>query len=184
MAIAELVKQAAQGGAAAQKSLFGMLAGRLFLLCRRYVKDREKAEEILQDGFVKIFRALPRFSYTGEGAFLAWVKKIMVNECLMELRRKNSFVLVAEEEGMEHPVEAAALEKLTAAEIFQLVLQLPAGYRTVFNLCLLEGYSHREVAEALQITEGTSKSQLSKARNLLQKMLEQNEPEYAKRKSK
>ena len=115
--------------------------------------------------------------------FLPGSKKIMVNECLMFLRKKNVFNLVAESSAEEISPDEEILSQLSASEIFSLIVQLPTGYRTVFNLYAIDGMNHREIAELLKISEGTSKSQLSKARTLLQKMLLQNGIEYARRKT-
>lgn len=108
----------------------------------------------------------------------------MINECLMFLRKKNVFTIVTEATVQEMPLQEDALDKLSAGEIFNLIVQLPVGYRTVFNLYVIEGMPHKEVAALLNISEGTSKSQLSKAKNLLQKMLLQNDIDYDKRKTK
>jgi RNA polymerase sigma factor (sigma-70 family) len=183
MNIAELVTEAKNGSAAAQKYLFDILSDRMIILCRRYVKNREDAEEILLDGFYKFFKNLSSFHYLGEPALNGWLKKIMINECLMFLRKKNVFNIVTEAVAEEIPLEEEALNNLSAAEIFNLVVQLPVGYRTVFNLYIIEGMDHAEIAALLGIAEGTSKSQLSKARSLLQKMLLQNELSYGQRKT-
>ena len=107
----------------------------------------------------------------------------MINECLMFLRKKNVFTIVTEAAAAEIPLEEDALNNLSAVEIFNLVIQLPVGYRTVFNLYTIEGMTHVEIAALLGIAEGTSKSQLSKAKSLLQKMLLQKENNYAQRKT-
>lgn len=184
MDIAQLVKEAKQGRASAQKCLFDLLADRMMLLCRRYVKNAEDAEEILLDGFYKFFKNMPAFQYQGEAALVAWLKKIMVNECLMLLRKKNVFTIVTESAAEEVPLQAEALDHLSAKEIFELIVQLPVGYRTVFNLFEIEGMDHKEIATLLGIAEGTSKSQLSKAKNLLQKNLLNNGTQYAKQKAR
>jgi RNA polymerase sigma factor (sigma-70 family) len=184
MNIAELIKEARQGSAAAQKCLFDQLADKMLLLCRRYVKNREDAEEIVLDGFYKFFKNLPAFNYQGDLALQAWLKKIMINECLMFLRKKNVFTIVTETVAEEISLQEDALNNLSATEIFNMILQLPVGYRTVFNLYTVEGIGHAEIAGLLAISEGTSKSQLSKARSLLQKMLLQKGTEYVKRKTK
>lgn len=176
----KLVKEAKQGSTAAQKCLFDQFSEKMLMLCRRYVKNREDAEEVLLDGFYKFFKHLRDFNYQGEPALFAWLKKIMINECLMFLRRKNAFIIVAEKIAEEIPLEEDALDKLSATEIFQLVVQLPVGYRTVFNLYVIEGIPHAEISSLMGITEGTSKSQLSKARSLLQKMLLLKSGEYGK----
>ena len=184
MDIAQLVKEAKQGSASAQKCLFDLLADRMMLLCRRYVKNAEDAEEILLDGFYKFYKNMPAFQYQGEAALVGWLKKIMVNECLMLLRKKNVFTIVTESAAEEVPLQAEALDHLSAKEIFELIVQLPVGYRTVFNLFEIEGMDHKEIATLLGIAEGTSKSQLSKAKNLLQKNLLNNGTQYAKQKAR
>jgi RNA polymerase sigma-70 factor (ECF subfamily) len=183
MDIAELIKEAKEGSAAAQKCLFDQLADRMMLTCRRYIKSREDAEEILLDGFYKFFKTLSGFSYHGEAALIAWLKKIMINECLMFLRKKNVFNMVTEMVSEEMPLEEEALNNLSAAEIFNLLGQLPVGYRTVFNLHVVEGMGHKEIAALMGIAEGTSRSQLSKSKSLLQKLLLQKGNEYAQRKT-
>lgn len=182
-AISELIKKAQQGRASAQKSLFDLLADKMMLVCRRYVKNSEDAEEVLLDGFTKFFKNLPLFTYQGEAALYMWLKKIMVNECLMLLRKKHVFLTVAESAAADIPLEEEALNNLSAKEIFDLIVQLPVGYCTIFNLYEIEGLDHQEIALLLGIAEGTSKSQLSKAKSLLQKNLAQKGVEYAKRKS-
>ncbi len=183
MDIAQLVKEAKRGSTAAQQCLFNQLADSMLLLCRRYVKSPEDAEELLLDGFYKFFKNLPAFKYQGEAALYCWIKKIMVNECLMFLRKKNVFSIVTESAAEEIELAEEALSNLSAAEIFRLVVQLPVGYRTVFNLYVIEGMDHKEIAALMGISEGTSKSQLSKARAVLQKMLSQKGIEYVKRKA-
>ena len=182
MDTALLIKEAKQGSNAAQKCLFDMCAERMNILCRRYVKGREDAEEILLDGFYKFFKTLSSFHYKTDAELYAWIRTIMVNECLMFLRKKNVFNIIADTDGIEIPLEEEALNNLSAAEIFNLVVQLPVGYRTVFNLNVMEGMDHKEIARLLGITEGTSKSQLSRAKILLQKMLLKKGTGYVKRK--
>ena len=184
MDLAQLVKEAKQGSASAQKCLFDLLADKMMLVCRRYVKNVEDAEEVLLDGFYKFFKSMTFFQYQGEAPLIGWLKKIMVNECLMFLRRKNVFTIVTESTAEEIPLEAEALDQLSAREIFDLIVQLPVGYRTVFNLYEIEGMDHKEIAAMLGIAEGTSKSQLSKAKNLLQKNILKNGTGYVKRKAR
>ena len=116
MDISTLIKEARHGSTAAQKCLFDQLADKMLLLCRRYVKNREDAEEILLDGFYKFFKNLPAFNYQGEPALHAWLKKIMVNECLMFLRKKNAFSIVMETAAEEMALEEEALNNLSAAD--------------------------------------------------------------------
>ncbi len=183
MDVAELIKKAKHGNAASQKCLFDLLSDKMMLVCRRYLKSYEDAEEALLDGFYKFFKNLSSFSYHGDAALYVWLKKIMVNECLMILRKKNVFTIVIESAAEDIPLQEEALDNLSAKEIFDLIVQLPVGYRTVFNLYVIEGMDHKDVSTLMGIAEGTSKSQLSKAKSLLQKKLLQNGNEYAKRKS-
>ncbi len=183
MDIAALIKEAKQGDPAAQRCLFDRLAGKMELVCRRYVKNKEDAEEIMLDGFFKFFKNLSAFSYQGETALEAWLKKIMVNECLMFLRKKKAFIIVTESAAETIALQEEALDNMSAAEIFKLIVQLPVGYRTVFNLYEVEGMNHKQVAALMGISEGTSKSQLNKAKSLLQKMLQQKGIEHGKQKA-
>ena len=181
MNIPEQIHDARSGNAAAQKALFDHLADPMMAVCCRYLKSREDAEEVLLDGFCKFFSHLTDFRYQGEAALYAWIKKIMVNECLMFLRRRHAFSVVTERTAEEVALLVEPLAGLSADEIFNLIIRLPVGYRTVFNLHVIEGMEHREIAKALGIAEGTSKSQLSKAKLLLQKMLMQKGVRYVKR---
>jgi RNA polymerase sigma-70 factor (ECF subfamily) len=184
MTISEQIEDARSGNAAAQKVLFNRLADPMMALCCRYVKNREDAEEILLDGFYKFFSHLSGFKYQGEAALFAWVRQVMVNECLMFLRRRHSFAIVSEAEAEGVAGKEVPLADLTADEIVGLIVRLPVGYRTVFNLHVIEGMEHREIAGLLGIAEGTSKSQLHKAKLLLRKMLQQNGVSYEQRKKR
>lgn len=180
----ELIREAKKGSAAAQKCLFDQFANKMLMVCQRYVKSPEDAEELLLNGFYKFFTKISSFTYQGEAACYGWLKKVMINECLMFLRAKNVFTIVTDATAEEIPLEEDILDNLSAEEIFRLIVQLPIGYRTVFNLFAIEGMTHKEISVLLSINEGTSRSQFSKAKLLLQKMLFQNNFEYAKRKSK
>ena len=184
MDVSQLIKEAKHKSAAAQKCLFDLFADKLMLVCMRYVKIYEDAEEILLDGFYKFFKNIDAFNYRSETELYAWLKCIMINECLMKLRKKNVFTIVTDASAEDIQMPDEALNNLSAKEIFNLIIQLPVGYRTVFNLHVIEGMEHKEIAELLGIAEGTSKSQLSKAKALLQKILLQNSNEYARRKIK
>jgi RNA polymerase sigma factor (sigma-70 family) len=179
----ELIKEAKRGGAAAQKCLFDQWAEKMLIVCQRYVKNPEDAEELLLDGFFKFFSTIKTFNYVGDAALYSWLKRIMVNECLMFLRRQNVFTIVTEATVEEIPLPEEAINSLSAAEIFNLIIQLPVGYRTVFNLHVIEGLTHKEIADALNISDGTSKSQFYKAKVLLQKMLLKKDTEYVKRRT-
>jgi RNA polymerase sigma factor (sigma-70 family) len=184
MDTAQLLKEARQGSAAAQKCLYDMWCKKMLLVCLRYVKNEQDAEEALLDGFYKFFKNLQGFTYNGDAALYGWLKKIMINECLMQLRKKNVFSIVTESAAEDVSLEEEALNNLSAKEILSLIVQLPVGYRTVFNLYVMEGMEHKEIAALLGIAEGTSKSQLSKAKILLQKNLLQHGTRYSKQQSK
>ena len=183
MDTSELIKEAKGGSAAAQKYLFDLMADRLLIICRRYVKSPQDAEEVMLDGFYKFFKTIGTFSYQGDAELFGWIKKIMINECLMFLRKKNVFTLVSDAEAENISLDEDLLDRLSAAEIFNLIVQLPVGYRTVFNLYEIEGMPHKDIAALLGISEGTSKSQLSKSKILLQKMLFKKGIHYVKGKS-
>lgn len=172
MQIAQLIKEAQHKSKAAEKYLFDLYAGRMLTLCRRYVKSPEDAEERMLNGFVKFFQALQHFKYESDAACYSFIKRIMINECLMFLRKQQAFKVVSESEAENITLDEDLLDRLSAKEIFEQVVQLPVGYRTVFNLFVIEGMSHVEIAKELGITVGTSKSQLNKARTLLQKNID------------
>ena len=184
MNLYQLLNECRRHSVTAQRYLFDHYAKSMFLVCRRYVRTDQVAEEMLMNGFLKFFSSLDRFQYHNEIATQSWLKKIMVNECLMWLRDQNSFLLVAQEEIEGEVIEEDITSRISAAEIFNLITQLPTGYRTIFNLYVLEDMSHKEIAEALGISEGTSKSQLSKARRLLQQLINKNNQEHGNRKTK
>ena len=184
MNIKELVIEAQAGSVAAQKNLFEAFADRMHMLCRRYVKNKEDAEEILLDGFYKFFKNLPSLHYQGELPLQSWLKKIIINECLMFLRKRNAFNMVSETAALEISLDEVALNNLSVSEIFNLVIQLPVGYRTVFNLHVIEGMGHKEIADLMGINESTSRSQLSKAKTLLQKKILRNNNDYGQQRTK
>jgi RNA polymerase sigma factor (sigma-70 family) len=171
----QVIKECGQGREAARKQLFDHLAESLLTLCCRYLKNTADAEEIMLNGFQKIFSHIGKFRYESEAGFYGWARKIMVNECLMFLRKENAFSVSIENHEQDITDTTDAISNLSAAEIYQAIVQLPAGYRTVFNLFEIEGYTHKEIATMLGINEGTSKSQLSKAKNWLQQLLKKNE---------
>lgn len=180
MDIAFLIKECKNGSITAQKCLYDCYANRLFLFCRRYLKTDEEAEEQLQNGFLKIFKALSSFSYQSDVATIAWMKKIMVNECLQHLRKQHTMFIIPVQEAEEIIVDDLTLDSLEAAAILKIVTQLPIGYRTVFNLYEIEGYNHQEISKLLNITIGTSKSQLYRAKQLLRNMILQQNIQYGK----
>ena len=155
-----------------QKYLFDTYSDGMLMVCLRYVKHLADAEELMLNGFFSFYKTIDRFVYSHEGSIAGWLKKIMVNECLMFLRRKGALKMVEEKEAAAVSTDSDPLSRMSANEIFRLVMTLPAGYRTVFNLYAIEGYDHKEIAAMLGIAEGTSKSQLNKARLSLQQAME------------
>lgn len=160
------------GGRPAQRQLYEHYVEYMMLVCLRYIPNREDAKEALLDGFVNVYKNIGRFEYRGEGSLKAWIKKIMVNQCLMFLRRRTLPIVPDEDYYDTGPsADTDALARLGMKELMQMIHGLPDGYRTVFNLNVLEGMTHKEIAELLGISENTSKSQLHKAKNLLQKTI-------------
>lgn len=154
----------------AQRVLYEKFSRKLMSVCLRYVGDRMTAEDILVQGFMKIFDSVSRFRE--EGSFEGWMRRIMVNEALAYLRQQRRILdNVGIEEATAIPDYGYADQNLEASEIMEMIGKLPFGYRTVFNLYAIEGFTHQEIAEMLGITESTSKSQLHRARAHLQKMV-------------
>ena len=172
----QLSAQCAAGNAFAQRLLYDQYAGPMMLVCSRYLPLREDAEEALMDAFYNCYKNIDSFTYAGEGSLRAWLKKIVVNQCLMQLRKKKP-VFADNTDMAELPIPApdGILDTLSAKEIMRLVQGLPAGYRMVFNLYLFEGKSHKEISEMLGISESTSKTQLHKAKAQLQRDITNNQ---------
>ena len=169
----QLVEQCQRGNAFAQKRLFDQYVNRLFRVSLRYVRNEPEAEEVLMTSFLKAFRSIGNFTYRDDNGLEAWLRRIVVNEALQHLRANRSLPLfqthdLADLQPDPQPLPDAGLD---AERIYALIRELPPGYRTVFNLYVIDGYTHREIADQLGISENTSKSQLSKARSLLQEQL-------------
>lgn len=154
----------------------------LFRLAKRYLVDKAKTEDAVSESFCTIFKKMGGCQFQAIAPFEMWIRKIVVNECLHILRKDKRFDLLNEQDSENYALDDATVEQLTAAEIFKLIEDLPAGYRAVFNLYEIEGYPHAEIAQLLGISPGTSKSQLSKAKNMLQRKIIELDPDYAKRK--
>jgi RNA polymerase sigma factor (sigma-70 family) len=170
----QLITGCLAGNRSSQAELYGLYSPKMMMVCLRYSKSREEAEEILQDGFIKVFKNIQQFR--NEGSFEGWIRKIMVNCALQRYRSQLHLhrVVSMDAYGIERPFEQHIESNLTTKELLETVQQLPPGYRMVFNLYVFEGMKHREIAEALKISEGTSKSNLSDARMLLQRALAKN----------
>ncbi|MEM9680846.1 MAG: RNA polymerase sigma factor [Bacteroidota bacterium] len=156
----------------AQRQLYERYKVPMFRLCLRYAKDRAEAEDILQDGFIKVFADLGK--YRGDGALGGWIRRVILNIALQHVRKqKRQFQTIEIDQIAEtSSAEEMVFSQFGARALTKMIQQLPVGYRTVFNLYVVEGYSHKEIAEQLNFTVNTSKSQLSKAKAMLRKMLE------------
>jgi RNA polymerase sigma-70 factor (ECF subfamily) len=168
----ELIKGCIAARPKAQKALFDIYAPKLYVVCLRYMKDQMRAQDVLQDAFVKIFAHIS--NYKSEGAFEGWLKKIAVNACLDQLRKDKKLMTDISLDDVSHKLSTNSFsaEKLMADDLLKLVQALPDGYRTVFNLFAIEGYSHQEISSQLGISESTSKTQYLRARAYLKDRIE------------
>jgi RNA polymerase sigma-70 factor (ECF subfamily) len=162
----------------AQQLLFEQYGKLMYALCRRYLSPAEEAEEAMMNGFLKVFDKVKDGNFVNEATFVGWMRRIMVNECLQQLRKSHSFLVVTDSVEEDKAVDASPEMSLQAKELFTMIETLPTGYRTVFNLYVVEGYTHNEIAELMQISEGASKSQLSKARQKLAQLWKQKNAYY------
>lgn len=160
-----LIKKASTNNREAQEQLFQQFSPKMLGVCRQYVKDLHHAEDLMLQGFLKVFTNLHMFKH--EGSFEGWIRRIMVNTCISYLRKKN-VIDVSDEDYVFNDAATESLENTSVEDIQKLIDQLPEGYKMVFNLYAIEGFKHSEIAEKLGVTESTSKSQLFKARKLLQ----------------
>lgn len=167
----QLISDCLQGNRTAQKKLYETYSGKMMAVCLRYCKDRETAKDLLHDGFLKVFTHLE--SFKGSGSFEGWIRRIMVNTALEFLRKQTDegYHLDVKEAYSLSNDDIGILERMQAEELIRVIQKLPDTYRTTFNLFVVEGYSHREIAEAMNITESSSRVYLTRARQMLQDML-------------
>jgi RNA polymerase sigma factor (sigma-70 family) len=166
----ELIKGCLRRDGNAQRQLYDTFSSKMYSICYRYVKDSMEAEDILVTSFMKVFDKISQFK--NEGSFEGWIRRIVVNEALTYLRRNRSMYLETELEQADREPDYNMLgDHLEAEDLMNMIKELPTGYRIVFNMYAIDGYSHKEIADQLGISENTSKSQLSRARTYLQKML-------------
>lgn len=166
----DLIHGCVNGDRRMQEELYRRFSPRMYAVCLRYAGTAEEAQDILQEGFIKIFKKLT--SFRGEGSFEGWIRRIFVNTAIEHFRRKKYLQPVTEKE--ENTMEGnylSVLDELAERDILALVQELSPGYRTVFNMYVVEGYTHKEIGDILGISEGTSKSQLSRAKVILQEMV-------------
>jgi RNA polymerase sigma-70 factor (ECF subfamily) len=166
----QLVAALKRGESRAHKLVYERFSGKMLAVCTRYCTNRDDAEEVMLDGFMRVFEKINQFRE--DGSFEGWIRRIMVTESLMFLRKNKQLRQeVALDDTLIEPDYDWADATLNENDLLRLIGQLPEGYRSIFNLYAIEGYSHAEIAELLGISEGTSKSQLSRARTLLQSSL-------------
>ncbi len=163
----DLIKGCIKENAHCQRMLFEQYAGKMMSVCLRYANDTMEAEDIMQDGFIKVFQYLHQFKF--EGSFEGWIRRIIVNTAIRHLEKKKIQFKDIDESGANAPkLDPYTYSHMGQDDLMKLINQLPDGYKVVFNLNVIEGYSHEEIAEMLHIQPGTSRSQLVKARKMLQ----------------
>jgi RNA polymerase sigma-70 factor (ECF subfamily) len=165
----QIIAACKEGRRKAQKLLFDRYSPQMLGVARRYVKIKEDAEDVLVSAFFKVMTNLHQFQ--GKGSFEGWIRRIVVNESLMLLRKRHNFNLTVEAEKFDIQTDITIEEELAVQDLMQFLNKLPHGYRTVFNLYVIEGYKHREIAEELGISINTSKSQLILAKKRLKSLL-------------
>lgn len=167
----QLVSGCLKGDPIAQRTLYKQFSRKMMSICMRYAHNRDQAQDMLQDGFVKVFQKIDH--YRGEGPLGGWIARTMVNTALDHIRRNKMFdhsLDLTEAEHL-HQGDEQVITGMSTDELMELIQSLPTGYRTVFNLFVIEGYAHKEIAEMLGVSENTSKSQFMKARAYLRKLL-------------
>ncbi|MBP9018919.1 MAG: sigma-70 family RNA polymerase sigma factor [Bacteroidales bacterium] len=169
----ELLEGCLKQDRTAQKALYEKYAPRMLSLCTRYVGNKERAWDVLQDGFITVFEKIG--SYNGTGSFEGWMRRIFVNTALMSLRKADILKFSEELSAAEREAvtDQTALEGISSKELLRLIASMPEGFRVVFNMYIIEGYSHQEIARIIHISEGSSRSQLSRARIWLQNRLKE-----------
>lgn len=169
-----MVRALQKGDPKAQRYFYDKYAARMLAVCVRYLTDQMEAEDVMIEGFMKVFERIDQFK--GEGSFEGWVRRLITNEALMRLRSRRHIEVDIDAPEVQYQTNFDWADTgLETDDLFLLIGKLPTGYRTIFNLYAIEGYSHAEIAEQLGISESTSKSQLHRARGLLQQMLKEME---------
>lgn len=167
----DLIQGSINGDRQMQKMLYDHFSSKMYGVCLRYAGNENDAGDILQEGFIKVFRNLEKFR--SEGSFEGWVRRIFVNTAIEHYRKKVKLYNVSEaQENTIEDTNLDALDNLATKDLMAIINELSPGYKTVFNMHVIEGYSHKEIADMLGITEGTSKSQLARAKGVLKKILE------------
>lgn len=169
----DLISGSIEGERKMQEELYRRFAPKMYAVCMRYANNPDDAQDLLQEGFIKVYRNLHRFR--AEGSFEGWMRRVFVNSSIEHFRKKSAKLSTVsdKEESTIEDTDITALDSMAEKDIIRLIQDLSPGYRTVFNLYVIEGYSHKEIAEMLGISEGTSKSQLARAKAILQKKVAQ-----------
>jgi RNA polymerase sigma-70 factor (ECF subfamily) len=169
----DLIAGCVEGDRQMQEELYNRFAPKMYSVCMRYADNANDAQDLLQEGFIKVYKNLHRFR--AEGSFEGWIRRVFINSSIEHLRRKKMHLATVseKEENTIENADISALDNLAERDIITLIQELSPGYRTVFNLYVIEGYSHREIGDQLGISEGTSKSQLARAKAILQKKVTQ-----------
>lgn len=167
-----LVNECINGNPIAQKKLFEKFAPKMMFVCLRYCKEKEDAEDVLQEGFIKVFSSLKKYKH--EGSFEGWIRRIFVNTCLDLLRKQRQLNSTSSFEDVDYKIHDhyAFSDSLEVEDLMKIIMKLPKGYQVVFNLFAIEGYTHKEIGELLGVSEDTSKSQYFRAKASLKKYLE------------
>lgn len=168
----QLVEGCVKKQALAQKALYDKYSRRMLGVCLRYASSTDEAQDILQDGFIKVFDKIEAFN--AKGSLEGWIRRIMVNTALDNFRKNKKHMNQTDVDDIKYQLKADnfVVESLEAKALLKIIQTLPTGFRTVFNLYAIEGYSHKEIGVMLDVSEGTSKSQYSRARAYIQKILE------------
>lgn len=169
MSLEKLIKQCANNDRKAQKEIYQLFAGKLYSICLKYSKNKQEAQDNFQDGFVTIFEKIGQFKFNG--SFEGWMKRVMVNTVLLKYRNKTVLNIITDEIPDEVIVDIDE-EEVSLDFLLSLIQSLPDRYRMVFSLYVLDGYSHKEISKMMQIAEGTSKSNLARARAILKQRIE------------
>lgn len=171
MVIEKLIDGCKEGNTKSQEQIYRLLAPKLFAVCLKYSKSYEEAQDNLQDGFLLIFDKISQFNF--KGSFEGWAKRVIINYILQQYRKQNLFEIVSENYPEEVEVEIEE-DNISLEFLTKIIQELPDRYRLVFNLYVLDGYSHKEIAEMLEINIGTSKSNLARAKGILREKIELN----------
>jgi RNA polymerase sigma factor (sigma-70 family) len=166
----DLIRGCINGDRRMQELLYNSYSAKMYGVCLRYAGNTDDAQDILQEGFIKVFRNLERFR--AEGSFEGWIRRIFVNTAIEHYRRKvNMYPVTENQENNVEDKDWSAFDRLAAKDLMKLIQELSPGYRAVFNLYVIEGYTHKDIAQMMGISEGTSKSQLARAKAILKNII-------------